>query len=375
MALPRAAAITLIVVVGCVLLSAAGPAQAGDAPAPEDPNAAASPPPDKPLNLDLSFLWDQGQGEASFVIAKVNDEIVTRHEVLSRVLPELEGLARSYPEDQFQRKARERWVRTVLEIVEEKLMLQQAKIDEITVTEAEVDKSLNEEIKKAGGQTKFEQNLSHLGTTTTKYREKVKRELTVREVILRRIGAKGVLSMDSRMPKDIYVPPGDIRAYYDSHKKDYYIEEKVQPRQIILRYRDSESRAAAEEEARSCLRLLGSGVDFGLLAHWISTVRADQDGLCDEAGRGTYPDSIEQVLFALKPGEVSPLLEHAETMTFRIMKVESKTVAQQKTLEEVQEEIKKALQNHKINENVEDVKRELKKNAFLWPPELKGKPR
>ncbi|MBI3268271.1 MAG: peptidyl-prolyl cis-trans isomerase [Planctomycetes bacterium] len=352
-----------------LLLPCMSPLLAQDSPA-DDP-AGGTPKSDKPLNLDLSFLWDsRGQGEPSWIVAKVNNEIVTRGEVLNRILPELEGLVRSYPAEQFQRKAVERWRRTVKEIVEEKLLLQIAKTEEITVSEAEIDKALAEETKKSGGQAKFEQNLVQMGMTPTKYRERIARELTMREVILRKIGAKGSLNVmaATRMPKDIYVPPAEIRAFYDAHKKDYYIEEKVQPRQIILKFRDSESRSVAEQEGRSLLKLLEAGADFALLAHWTSAVLSNQDGLSQEAGRGTYPEDVEKVLFSLKPGETSPLLESEGT--FRIMKVESRTQSQQKTFEDVQEEIKKHLQNKRVMDNVEDVKRELKKGAYIWPPEL-----
>lgn len=331
----------------------------------------ANPPSDKPLNLDLSFLWDsRNQGESSWIIAKVNDEVITRHEVLSRILGELEGLARSYPKEQFEHKARERWKKTVYELVDEKLLLQVAKKEEITVAEADVDKALADEIKKLGGQAKFEQNLTQQGTTQAKHREQVRRELTMREVILKKIGAKGSINVmgNQRMPKDIYVPPAEIRKYYEDHRKDYYIQEKVKPRQIILTFRDSQSRSTAEEEGHAVQRLLEAGADFGLLAHWVSAVYAKDDGLCPESPRGTYPEEIEKVMFSIKEGEVSPLIESEGN--FRLVRIESRTQAQQRTFEEVQEEIKKFLQNRRVMENVDEVKKEIKKNSFIWPREL-----
>lgn len=103
--------------------------------------------------------------------------------------------------------------------------------------------------------------------------------------------------------KDIRVDDAEVQAYYDEHKKDFLLPERVQVSQILVQ---TEQRAVAvlrqienapEGEFRKAAREESSGPE------------AFKGGMMGIYKRGDLPYDMEKVIFALDEGKVSQVVE------------------------------------------------------------------
>jgi hypothetical protein len=92
----------------------------------------------------------------------------------------------------------------------------------------------------------------------------------------------------------------EIARYYQAHRQDFARPERVRLRQIL-----TADRKAAEEARRQ----IAAGAPFDEVSRRLSRgPRADGGGFQGELARGDLPPSFADLIFALKPGEVSPVV-------------------------------------------------------------------
>jgi hypothetical protein len=105
--------------------------------------------------------------------------------------------------------------------------------------------------------------------------------------------------------KDLRVDDAEVQAYYDEHKKDFLLPERVQVSQILV---PTEERAVAvlrrienrpEEEFRKTAREESSGPE------------AFKGGVMGVYRQGDLPYDMEKVIFALDVGKISQVVESA----------------------------------------------------------------
>jgi len=106
-------------------------------------------------------------------------------------------------------------------------------------------------------------------------------------------------AIDALLEKDLRQEAGDaeIARYYQAHRQDFARPERVRLRQIL-----TADRKAAEEARRQ----IAAGTPFEEVSRRLSRgPRADGGGVQGELARGDLPPSFADLIFALKPGEVS----------------------------------------------------------------------
>ena len=115
-------------------------------------------------------------------------------------------------------------------------------------------------------------------------------------------GGQGRQAIDALLEKDLRQEPGEaeIARYYQAHRQDFARPERVRLRQIL-----TADRKAAEEARRQ----IAAGAPFEEVSRRLSRgPRADGGGFQGELARGDLPPSFADLIFALKPGEVSPVV-------------------------------------------------------------------
>lgn len=94
--------------------------------------------------------------------------------------------------------------------------------------------------------------------------------------------------------------PQEIARYYQEHRQEFARPERVRLRQIL-----TEDRATAER----ALQEVTAGVDFAEVAQRLSRdPSASSGGYQGELSREDLPPAFADVIFALKPGEVSRIV-------------------------------------------------------------------
>lgn len=239
----------------------------------------------------------QAQTRIDRIVAIVDREIITESELTERVM--LSALQnRLDPNDPALRK-------DVLDaLIAEKLVLAQAYIDSIQVTDEEVtrqlDQQINALIQRAGSQERLEQVYGMpLARIKRESREIMRKQMMVARV---RQAKEGTIQISRREVEDFF------HAYKDSLPR---IPEEFDLSHIFVVPKPD---TAIEQQTRSfmatLLDSLRKGADFATFAR-----RYSQDGSAAAGGdlgwakRGDYVREFEEALFGLKENQISDIVK------------------------------------------------------------------
>ena len=104
----------------------------------------------------------------------------------------------------------------------------------------------------------------------------------------------------------IEIPDDEVLAFYNENQINYEISERIQIHQIFLRVTDADTnRSHQKEEIDRLLSRIENGESFEQLAKKFS---AGGDAVID-IEKGELPKSMEQLIFSLKQGQISPVYE------------------------------------------------------------------
>jgi len=144
----------------------------------------------------------------------------------------------------------------------------------------------------------------------------------------------------------------EIGAYYEENKRDFWKPARVKVSQILLK---TEGKAVeANEQVKG-----GSENRFREVAREISEgVEADRGGEMGVYELGQLPEELEQVIFSLRKGELSPVVE--SPYGYHIFRLDERYDPELVPLEQVVDEIRILLLNNKIQERISKHMEELK---------------
>jgi peptidyl-prolyl cis-trans isomerase C len=131
----------------------------------------------------------------------------------------------------------------------------------------------------------------------------------------------------------ITVTEDETRKYFEEHKDEFLHAVKVS--QIVL---------ASAEEAAKTLEEIKAGADFIKLAKTKSIVRdRNPTGITDYFTRGNYFPEIEEIVFAMKVGEISPVMPAPDGSFLIIKLLERRRVKDSVDYYEIRDYIQKSV--------------------------------
>ena len=150
-----------------------------------------------------------------------------------------------------------------------------------------------------------------------------------------------VLSVDA-IAATLVAPPADVKAFYEQNISRYKQEEQRQASHILLKFEEKADKAALKAKAEDVLKQArASGADFAALAKKYSQDpgSAVQGGSLGSFGRGAMVKAFEEAVFAMKPGEISNVVE--SEFGYHIIKLTGVTPGKVRSLDEARAEIEK----------------------------------
>lgn len=192
------------------------------------------------------------------------------------------------------------------EMIVQKLLLNQAEKDSVTVSDEQVDSELNKKIRyfiaQMGSVEKLE---AFLGKSILQikndYRDKIRQQLIIEE-------------MQRKIAGDVKVSPSEVKAYFASIPEDSIplIESEMQIAQILIKppVNDRE-RTRVREELLSIKKRIEEGKSFASMA----AIYSEDPGSAAKGGelgfinRGEMVPEFEAAAFALKGKEISDIVE------------------------------------------------------------------
>jgi len=203
------------------------------------------------------------------------------------------------PNDSLLRK------RVLEALIDDKLILAQAVLDSVTVTDAEVSRQLESRIqnliKQLGSQQRVEEVYGmSLSRIRTEFSDDMRKQLVIEKLKQQKFG-------------DMKISAADIRSFYNTYKDSLpQIPEQVTISHIFIVPKPSATaRNQAYSLAKSLLDSLKNGADFASLAKKYSQDpgSASSGGDLGWARRGQFVPEFEHAVFALKRGEISDVVE------------------------------------------------------------------
>nr|WP_319392743.1 SurA N-terminal domain-containing protein [uncultured Desulfobacter sp.] len=221
------------------------------------------------------------------IVAIVNDDIVTLSQLETAADPYRKNIETSQESSTRKKELMGQMYDQVLnQLVENSLVVQEAKRMGITVDDADVDRAV-ENFKKEHNldQERLELGLAAQGMTLEQYRERIREQITQSMIVSRAVRAK------------IVVTDEEINAYYKSHYQEFKAKKKYHLKNIIVK----DSTALATVQAK-----LENGVDFSKVAQDDSIgSNASSGGELGTFDISSFSSEIKDALEGVSKGQYS----------------------------------------------------------------------
>ena len=164
----------------------------------------------------------------------------------------------------------------------------------------------------------------------------------------------------------VTVSEDEMKSYYDSHKDEFTTPESVHVRHILIKVdkdASEEDKQKAREKAEDLLAKIKAGEDFEKVASEFSddTTTKSKGGDLGFITKGRVVKQFEDAAFALKPGEVSGVIETA--FGYHIIKVDEKKDESIEPYETAKESIKQKLLKERLKSEVPQYINKVLKDA------------
>jgi peptidyl-prolyl cis-trans isomerase SurA len=242
------------------------------------------------------------------VVAVVGDTVILESEIQEQAL-QLQAMGARIPQDPTER---ERFLRDLLEQrIDDLVLLLHARKEGITVSDAEVTDAVDDRLarirRRFPSETEFLRALQATGRTLAEFRLQLTQQVRNELLIQRYLQAN-----QHRFPT-VAVGEEEIRAFFEQQKPALGPKPPtISFVQIVVRPEPSDSaKAAARAEADRALAELRAGADFAVVARRYSDDAAtrDEGGDLGWFRRGQMVRAFEEAAFALRPGELSGIVE------------------------------------------------------------------
>ncbi len=291
----------------------------------------------------VSAFLVTGYGEK--VSAIVNGEKITEKELDTRVgqIAAMYGYDMTTPEGQLTMGYLRGQV--LQSLIEEKLILADAKAKNIEVDHAKVDEEMKKIKSSYSSDEEYQAALKERKFTEKDLKTFIGNQLAVDQLI-------------TEVTKDLTATTRDIKGYYEENMEEFVVQEMIKARNIVVE---------TEDEAKAVIERLDKGEDFAKLAVELSTDPTAKDnqgeiGYFDKDAN--FIQEFKDAAFALKVGEYTkkPV---GSMFGFHVIKVEDKKPATQRTFDEVKEELAARFLSEEKNEKFSAYVDELLKNAKI----------
>ena len=310
--------------------------------------------------LASTILWGCGSKN---VVASVNGEDITVQELDGQVASMKANLQQQgYSFEGDKGKQLEQMLRQnmVDQMIDQKLVLQDAKNRNMMPTDKEVQDQIDNIKKQLGTEADLKKFLAANGVNEPKLNDLVEQQLAMN-------------NLQKKLTAEIPQPTDEqIKAYYEQNKTQFNQPEQRQVSHILIGVGDySNGKKRSEVDAKvlalQVIQKIEAGEDFAKLAKEYS----DDQGSKDNGGQyppfskgGGMVKEFEDASFSLKQGEytVEPV---KTTYGYHIIRLDKIIPAQTKTLAEAKDSIISSLNQDAVNKKTDEYIKGLRDKAKI----------
>jgi peptidyl-prolyl cis-trans isomerase SurA len=291
------------------------------------------------------------------IVAVVNNEIITLYDLNRAFKPFEENIKALRYSQEKERQTLFKVRKDILDqLIDKQLSEQEAKRDRITVSEREIDATI-ERIKENRSITdeQLREGLGSQGLTMEEYRKEIKEQILRTKLVNREVKSKVVITSE------------DIKAYYDRHQERYAGEKKYYLWNIFIKIPSgsgSTERAAALRQMEAIVAKLKQGQSFEALVDELndasSMARGTDLGLfrLDELS-----EQLQKAVKKMKTGEYSDIID--TDLGYQILYVQKIQETPAKPLAEMESEIHQTLYREWVDDKYQEWVDELRTRSHI----------
>ena len=285
------------------------------------------------------------------IVAFVNGNIITKSELEQQEQVLVSEAYRRFTGDELDQQVKQLNQNILLDMVDQRILLDRAKT---MFSDLEgIKKMYYDGFKENQGiedDAEFAKMLEKEGMTVEDFKQRLLEIYAPEEVL--RLEVKNRISVGDR----------EVEQYYKEHPTEFDKKDEVTVREIVLLADTPEKKTARQDEVRGILERLRGGEDFAAVAEQVSeSGTKEKGGLLGTVGRGDLSQALVSAAFSMQDGQVSDGLE--TPYGFHILKVETRTVGERASLDEVREAVREMLSAKKYDEDVARFRKKIRSEA------------
>ena len=271
-----------------------------------------------------------------YIMATVNEEVITYNQFRQRVFEVREAYREVYSGEELEKQLRDRKKSILDDLIKECMLLGEAKRENIKIDKIEIEKMVNTAKSKFKNVDDFYNALRNEGLTLETLEKKYKHSLMIKKIIQFKVNSK------------VRIEEYEISQYYQTHKKDFLEPEQVKIRQILVKMKGDEK--TAEQAAQGILERIKDGEDM--------------EG--EDLGFINTSELMPELSTAISKLKVNEITDLIRTQTgYHIIRLEGRKLSKAKELSEVKDDIYRILFSKKADSIYSNFVNTLKKEADI----------
>jgi peptidyl-prolyl cis-trans isomerase C len=240
-------------------------------------------------------------------------------------------------------------------LIDQELLYQQSQKRGIKLDDAAVQAQLTKIKERFPTEEAFKSTMRKMGLSESIIEFQLERGMAIKKLI------------ETEFAEEATVSEKEAKSYYDRHPDFFRKPEQVHASHILIKV-DAEAEKSKKNEARKKIagiqKRVKQGEDFAVLAKKFS-----QDPSSEKGGdlgyfeRGQMVKPFEDAAFALKPGEVSDIVE--TRFGYHLIQVVDRKPETTIAYDDVKKRIEEYLKNIKVKEAVKPYLEKLKSNSTV----------
>lgn len=287
------------------------------------------------------------------IVAKVNDDIVTKGDLDAEELAVLQDLYRRFSGSELDGQVARAKKGLLRQLIDRKVLVQRAGhlFDMTKMQEFYLQSFMEQQNIKS--QKELEKLLSQEGMTVAEWKNRLVELFGPQQVIRAEVADR------------ISVSEKDARAYYDAHAAEFAVPAQATVREIVLKTGEGDRERKRSDAEAVRARAAAPGADFAAIAAEVSDAGTKTlGGLLGTVKKGDLAATLETAAFSVPVGEVSAVID--ADYGFHILKVDARTDEAQKPFEDVKDEIESKIQNDRLAVQVKEYLKKAWSEATIW---------
>jgi peptidyl-prolyl cis-trans isomerase C len=292
------------------------------------------------------------------VAITVNGVKVTEGQIEMLLAPRMKQMAGRVPAEMMGQYKQQMRRQALEQMIIETILTQKEKEKNITAGEEELKTQIDKQVAQQNlNLDEFKALLKSYGVEYSQFEDNMRKRMMFEKL------------MEMEFADKIKSPTQEqIKAYYDENLQQFTQPEKIHAKHILITPADGNDPNAAKLQAKAkaqeILKKVKKGDEFEQLAKDNSACPSGKEGgdLGDQP-KGTFVPEFEKAIDALKPGQVSDVVE--TQFGYHIIKLIDRTDANTISLEQAKNQITETLKERQKEQIVRDYIQKIKAEADI----------